>query len=88
MENEWWCVSCVTDIELDTHGRCSTCGSDAVDRIARSMTARPGDAVSTRADRTGHEELVALVLGWTGSTIAATVGHNGLSALNPKLKTT
>lgn len=33
MEKQWWCVSCLTQIALDTHGRCSTCGSDAVDRI-------------------------------------------------------
>src|SRR5260221_5078100 len=31
----WLCVSCLAQIELDTHGRCSTCGSDAVDRIER-----------------------------------------------------
>jgi hypothetical protein len=33
MEKQWWCVSCLAESELDTHGRCSACGSDAVDRI-------------------------------------------------------
>jgi len=33
MEKQWWCVSCLAEIELDTHGRCSACGSNAVDRI-------------------------------------------------------
>jgi len=36
MGKRWWCASCFTQMELDVHGRCSTCGSDAVDRIARS----------------------------------------------------
>src|ERR1700704_2637751 len=35
MKKQWLCVSCLGQIELDTHGRCSTCGSDAVDRIER-----------------------------------------------------
>ncbi len=35
MEKRWWCASCFAQMELDTHGRCSTCGSDAVDRIVR-----------------------------------------------------
>ena len=35
MEKQWFCVSCISQIELDTHGRCSTCGSDAVERITR-----------------------------------------------------
>jgi hypothetical protein len=33
MEKRWWCASCFTQIDLDRHGRCSVCGSDAVDRI-------------------------------------------------------
>jgi hypothetical protein len=33
MEKQWFCVSCISQIELDTHGRCSMCGSDAVDRV-------------------------------------------------------
>jgi len=31
---QWWCASCLEQISLDSHGRCSTCGSDAVGRIA------------------------------------------------------
>jgi hypothetical protein len=28
--NEFFCVSCSLTAELDVHGRCATCGSDAV----------------------------------------------------------
>ncbi len=35
MEKQWFCVSCISQIELDTHGRCSNCGSDAVERMAQ-----------------------------------------------------
>ena len=35
MDNQWWCGSCVAEIELDSHGRCGACGSDAVDKIER-----------------------------------------------------
>ena len=27
MKKQWWCVSCLAQIALDIHGRCSTCGS-------------------------------------------------------------
>ncbi len=47
MEKQWWCVNCLTPIELDIHGRCSTCGSDAVDRIERGAFLR--NATRTRA---------------------------------------
>ena len=35
MKKQWCCVSCLAEMELDTHGRCSACGSDAVARIGR-----------------------------------------------------
>lgn len=34
--NQWFCASCLSQIALDNHGRCSTCGSDAVDRVAKA----------------------------------------------------
>lgn len=34
MEKRWWCVSCLEQVTLDKHGRCDTCGSDAVARIS------------------------------------------------------
>jgi hypothetical protein len=34
MNKNWFCVSCLSQISLDVHGRCSTCGSDAVERIS------------------------------------------------------
>ncbi len=34
MNKNWICVSCLSQIALDVHGRCSTCGSDAVERIS------------------------------------------------------
>ena len=33
MKKEWFCVSCLVETDLDIHGRCSSCGSDAVDRV-------------------------------------------------------
>jgi hypothetical protein len=43
MEKRWWCVSCFTQIDLDRHGRCSICGSEAVDRIiVRGASAMDG----------------------------------------------
>lgn len=27
----WICLNCNSYVELDTHGRCAACGSDAVD---------------------------------------------------------
>jgi hypothetical protein len=35
MKKQWFCVSCISQIELDIHGRCSVCGSDAVERMAQ-----------------------------------------------------
>ncbi len=37
MAKLWFCVSCVSQIDLDTHGRCSVCGSDAVERMAQGV---------------------------------------------------
>jgi hypothetical protein len=53
MKKQWCCVSCLTEIELDTHGRCGSCGSDAVDRIGRGhflMTVHPGGAAGVLAE--------------------------------------
>lgn len=30
MNKQWLCVNCLTQIDLDIHGRCTACGSDAV----------------------------------------------------------
>jgi hypothetical protein len=52
MKKQWWCVSCLAEIELDNHGRCSACGSDAVDRIERGIfppPARPGGVAIVEA---------------------------------------
>jgi hypothetical protein len=35
MESKWWCVDCRTPVDLDRHGRCGSCGSDAVDSMHR-----------------------------------------------------
>ena len=29
--NHWWCMGCETQVRLDKHGQCETCGSEAVD---------------------------------------------------------
>lgn len=38
MKKQWFCVSCISQIDLDIHGRCSNCGSDAVERMAQGAT--------------------------------------------------
>ena len=30
MMNLWWCMDCLAPVELDTHGRCESCASEAV----------------------------------------------------------
>jgi hypothetical protein len=29
--NYWWCMDCRSAVELDRHGRCASCQSEAVD---------------------------------------------------------
>jgi hypothetical protein len=31
--DRWWCMDCRTEVELDKHGRCGCCESEAVDSI-------------------------------------------------------
>ena len=53
VKKQWCCVGCLAEIELDTHGRCGSCGSDAVYRIGRAaflMTARPASAAGILAE--------------------------------------
>jgi len=32
----WWCANCMEIVELNMHGRCRACGSDAVDKLKQS----------------------------------------------------
>jgi hypothetical protein len=38
--NRWWCMDCRSPVELDKHGRCGSCESEAVD----SMSTQGGQA--------------------------------------------
>jgi len=31
MLNRWWCMDCRSTVNLDRHGRCGSCESEAVD---------------------------------------------------------
>jgi hypothetical protein len=31
--NRWWCMDCRPAVELDKHGRCGCCESEAVDFV-------------------------------------------------------
>jgi hypothetical protein len=31
--NRWYCMDCRSEVELDTHGRCGCCESEAVDSM-------------------------------------------------------
>jgi hypothetical protein len=59
MEKQWWCVSCLSEIELDTHGRCSACGSDAIGMIVFRTAARPADDIAILAEGGAPKELIA-----------------------------
>ncbi len=57
---QWWCASCLAQIALDNHGRCSACGSDAVDRVAKpELSARRLPDIETRAFVHINQKLVA-----------------------------
>ncbi len=48
MNERWWCLDCRMTITLDIHGRCSMCGSNAVDSFARrGLSARLEPVVVT-----------------------------------------
>lgn len=32
----WWCANCLQKVELNIHGRCDRCESDAVDPMSRA----------------------------------------------------
>jgi hypothetical protein len=54
MNKQWLCLNCLTQIALDIHGRCSACGSDAVDRIEHRATLFDGrDIPFTVSTQTG-----------------------------------
>lgn len=42
----WWCMGCETQVVLDKHGQCETCGSEAVDFLGEIEDVSP--SVSAR----------------------------------------
>jgi len=34
--NRWWCMDCRAIVELDKHGRCGCCESEAVDLMEQA----------------------------------------------------
>jgi hypothetical protein len=32
-KNRWWCMDCRAAVQLNRHGRCGTCESEAVDPV-------------------------------------------------------
>ena len=49
MSELWWCINCHTKVELDIHGRCSHCASEAVDSMERLGNRRKPMSVSILA---------------------------------------
>jgi hypothetical protein len=33
MMSHWWCMDCLADVDLNKHGRCGCCDSEAVDPV-------------------------------------------------------
>jgi len=47
----WWCAGCEAEVGLDRHGRCGTCGSEAVDlMMSQDDLNRPVSAAATSSD--------------------------------------
>jgi hypothetical protein len=47
----WWCVECQANVELGKHGRCGTCGSEAVDLLPEDCElSHSGSAVAVVSD--------------------------------------
>jgi hypothetical protein len=51
MRKSWWCADCRTPIELDKHGRCCVCGSNAVDSMLRASFWRMPNLSTRRIER-------------------------------------
>jgi len=57
MRKQWWCADCRVQIELDIHGRCRICGSDAVDRMKRGGSPLNSITLLTEASTiSGHDD--------------------------------
>ena len=50
--NRWWCMDCRADVELNKHGRCGCCDSEAVDPVDQrgGMPAQVSMAEATAND--------------------------------------
>ncbi|MGH9773830.1 MAG: hypothetical protein ACRD50_02660 [Candidatus Acidiferrales bacterium] len=35
---KWWCADCIQPTQIDKHGRCGVCGSNAIDAAQRHAT--------------------------------------------------
>jgi hypothetical protein len=46
--NRWWCMDCRSAVDLDRHGRCEGCESEAVDSF------NPGNAQATSGSVSGQ----------------------------------
>jgi hypothetical protein len=53
VSRNWWCADCRVPTDLDRHGRCGTCGSDAVD-----MASRPNQLATVTAMQPEKENAV------------------------------
>jgi hypothetical protein len=43
----WWCLDCRSRVELNRHGRCQICGSEAVDSMERTGMYKTASSVLT-----------------------------------------
>jgi hypothetical protein len=49
--NRWWCMDCRSPVELDKHGRCGSCESEAIDPLTR-QSGETGAASTARTSVT------------------------------------
>lgn len=45
VNRNWWCADCRVPTDLDRHGRCGICSSDAVDMMSRPNKLGMGTAM-------------------------------------------
>jgi hypothetical protein len=51
--NRWWCMDCRSAVDLDKHGRCGSCESEAVDsfnpKVGHAAAAPIADTSATNS---------------------------------------
>jgi hypothetical protein len=55
---QWWCLDCLTRVELSPHGRCQICGSEAVDTMERPGMCPTSSSIHTPVNDVAAERVI------------------------------